>query len=123
MAQRYLFRPYPAYRYKTGETPVIVHTEAEDNTYLSKGWHKTPKEQILNEIKELEVTDEVEKAVEKAVDATAAMTNMILRIPKCRSKKDLRFVAEQLEIAIPGDATTLKQMRAVITEGAKNLEN
>lgn len=119
-ARRVMFKAYPACRYKAGHKPIIVHNKAEDEMAISDGWAKTPVKNVLDELPP-EITDnaEVVEKIETAVASVAAITNMLTRINKVRSKKDLRWLAAELAIEIPGDGYSLKELRKIILDEAR----
>lgn len=119
-SRRVMFKAYPACRYKAGHKPMIVHNQAEDEIALSDGWAKTPLKDVLSELPP-EITDnaDVVEKIETAVNNVAAVTNMLTRINKVRSKKDLRWLAAELAIEIPGDGYSLKELRKMILDEAR----
>lgn len=123
--QPYVYRPYPAYRYKKDCNPVVVHTQAEDDKRLADGWRKTPKEQVFDGLPDSFKggTEDEQKAVEKSVSTIiekgAGISNMLLRVPKSRRKKDLYVVGDMLGLDLDNSGYSLKQLKSVILEEAK----
>ena len=121
----YIYRPFPAYRYKKDCNPVVVHTQAEDDKRLADGWRKTPKEQAIDLLPDSFKggTDEEQSAIKKAVstviEKSTGISNMLLRVPKSRRKKDLYVVGDMLGLDLDNTGYSLKKLKSVILEEAK----
>lgn len=117
---RRLFQPYPAYRYKQGEKPRLVHNQNDDATLLNAGWAKTPVKEIMEQMPEdIKNNPQVMEKMGDVTSNIAAMVNMLARVDKVRSKKDLRWLAAELGIELPGDGYSLKQLRKLILDEAR----
>lgn len=117
---RNLFKAYPACRYKSGNKPMIVKSKGEDELALSNGWAKTPIKDVLNGLPPaLKDNVEVVEKLETVTDKVAAVVNMLVRIEKVRSKRDLRWLAAELEVEMPGDGYSLKELRKMILDEAR----
>jgi len=122
MAQNYIRKKYPAWRYKPDCQPVIVLNKDEDEKHLADGWARTPKVQAVEMLpEEMKENEESVKTVEKMVDGIAAMTNALLRLPKVRSKKDVQAVADLLNIDLRNTPFKLKEMKAKILAEAEKM--
>lgn len=118
--RRRLFKAYPACRYKAGLKPMIVNNQAEDELALGDGWQKTPIQQVLADLPDdIKDNAEVVEKITTAVDNVAAVVNMLTRINKVRSKKDLRWLAGELAMDLPGDGYSLKELRKIILDEAR----
>lgn len=116
---RAMFKPYPAIRYKKGETPKRVENAEEDEALLSVGWEKTPKSAVIADSLDIHQGDENSmNVIGKLVDHVAAVVNMITRIDKVRSKKDLYWLANEIGLELEPNLG-LKSLRKAILEGAK----
>lgn len=87
---------------------------------LSQGWAKTPIQDVLDDLPpELKQQPDVIEKITSATDSVAAVCNMLTRISKVRSKKDLRWLAAELNIELPGDGYSLKQLKKIILDEAR----
>lgn len=117
---RHLFKAYPAWRYKKDNPPQLVHNKADDDALLSDGWAKTPVKDVLEQLPDdLKDNPQVLEKIEEITGNVAAMVNMLQRVDKVRSKKDLRWLAAQLDIDLPGDGYSLKELRRLILAEAR----
>lgn len=117
---RQLFKRYPAYRYKSDCKPRLVYNEADDEALLKAGWEKTPIKDVLAQLPDdLKDNAQVLDKVEEITGNVAAMVNMLGRVDKVRSKKDLRWLAAQLGIELAGDGYSLKELRKMILDEAR----
>lgn len=118
--KRVLFKAYPACRYKASCKPKIVRNPAEDELALNDGWHKTPIQQVMADLPDdIKDNAEVVEKIETAVNNVAAVVNMLTRINRVRSKKDLRWLAGELAMDLPGDGYSLKELRKIILDEAR----
>jgi hypothetical protein len=113
----YLYRQFPAYRYKKDCRPAIVHNQADDEKLLADGWRKTPKEQVIDLLPD-NLKDNAEK-IGTVIENVAGVTNMLLRVPKSRRKKDLYVVGDMLGLDLDNSGYSLKKLKSVILEEAK----
>ena len=117
MAQKpYVYRSLPAYRYKKDCRPVIVYTQDEEDKLLGEGWRKTPKEQVIEDLPE-SLKGQAE-GIGKVIDKSTGLINMILKVPKCRRKKDLYVVGDLLGLELDTNGYSLKKLKDVILEEA-----
>ena len=109
MTTRALFKHYPAIRYKNGVTQR-VDNKTVDDSLMADGWTKTPANAI-EQLEHIHKGDENSKhMLTQVVDKIAAIVNMLERIEKVRSKKDLYWLGEQLAIMLKPDMS-LKDMK------------
>lgn len=113
----YVYRQYPAFRYKKDCRPVIVHNQSEDDKLLADDWRKTPKEQVLDSLPEGYAGD-TEK-IGTVIEKVTGITNMVLKVPKSRRKKDLYVVADMLGLDLDNSGYSLKKLKSVILDEAK----
>jgi hypothetical protein len=126
MAQTpYIYKKFPAYRYKKDCNPVVVHTQAEDDKRLSDGWRKTPKEQVFDGLPDSfkggndEEQAAIKKSVSTVIEKGTGISNMLLRVPKSRRKKDLYVVGDMLGLDLDSTGYSLKKLKSVILDEAK----
>lgn len=112
----YLFKKYPAYRYKAGHKPMIVHNKKEDSVALADDWTKTPTSQVIAEMGD--ISEQEKELVAKTSEGVSAAVNMMLRVDKSRSKKALIELGELLDIDL-NNKMSLKEMKVILHEEAK----
>ena len=117
---RELFRPYPAFRYKRGQAPIIVRSKKDDEVKLADGWAKTPIREYLESLpSSLKETPEQMQAHNRSVQAISAMTNSLLRLKGLRNRKQVLALADELGIYPHDPGPRLADIKQQILDQAK----